>query len=202
MPELEAGRRDDSAPKLSGSLFVISGPSGVGKDAVLSKIRLLDRPYHFVVTATTRSKRPGERDGVDYFFLDRKSFERMIEDDQLLEWAEVYGNLYGVPKRQVTEAQGRGLDVIIKTDVQGAATIKRMMPEATLIFLQPPSAETLDRRLRKRNTESQIELNLKLETARSEIQESRWFDHIITNHDGGIGEAAASIDHVIQSRRV
>ena len=186
-------------PDGRGRLFVLSGPSGVGKDAVLSRIRQLERPYHFTITATTRRKRPGERDGVDYIFLTRDKFERMIETGELLEWAEVFGNLYGVPKSQVIEARDRGLDVIIKIDVQGAATIRRMMPGAALIFLAPPDMSALERRLRTRNTESESEFRVKLEAAYAEMKEAARFDHIVVNHDDGIDVAADEIDRIILS---
>ncbi len=180
-------------------MFVLSGPSGVGKDAVLSKIRQFGRPYHFTITATTRRMRSGEEDGVDYIFLDRQTFKHMIEEGDLLEWAEVYGNLYGVPKSQVTQAQDLGLDVIMKVDVQGAATIRRLMPEATLIFLKPPDLSSLEKRMRIRNTESESEFRVKLETAYEEMREAHLFDHVVVNHDGGIDQAAASIDRIIRA---
>lgn len=171
----------------------------MGKDAVLNRIRQLTRPYYFTITATTRRMRPGERDGIDYVFLSRETFEGMIESGELLEWAEVYGNLYGVPKAQVTEAQDRGLDVIMKVDVQGAATIKRMIPEATLIFLKPPDMATLERRLRVRNTESESEFKIKLETACKELKEAQRFDYVVANHDEGLDEAADTIDQIIRT---
>ncbi len=189
----------DSQPPRRGRLFVLSGPSGVGKDAVLSKMKQLGRPCHFTVTATTRRIRPGERDGVDYIFLTRDKFERMIETSGLLEWAEVYGNLYGVPKSQVTEALERGLDVIMKVDVQGAATIRRMMPDVSLIFLAPPDMPTLERRLRQRNTESESEFRLKLETAYEEMKEAARFDHTVVNYDDSLDEAANSIDRIMRA---
>ena len=179
---------------------MLSGPSGVGKDAVLSKIRRLQRPYFFTTTATTRPMRPGERDGVDYIFLDRDTFQKMIERGDLLEWAEVYGNLYGVPKSQVIEARDRGLDVIVKVDVQGANTIKRMMPEATLIFLAPPDMSALERRLRSRDTETEADFRLKLKTAGQEMKEAHRFDHRVVNHDDGIEAAATAIDRIIRTR--
>ena len=122
----------------------------------------------------------------------------MIEAGDLLEWAEVYGNLYGVPKSQVIEAQKRGFDVIMKVDVQGAATIKKLMPEATLIFLEPPDISALKRRLRIRNTESEHEFRLKLEVARDEMKEAGCFDHVVVNHDDGIDAAADAIDQIIR----
>ena len=123
----------------------------------------------------------------------------MIQAGELLEWAEVYGNLYGVPKSQVVEAQERGLNVIVKVDVQGAATIKEMMPEVTLIFLEPPDIATLRRRLRSRNTESEREFQLKLAKAEEELEEAPRFDHVVVNHDGEIDRAAEIIDRIISS---
>lgn len=194
-PEVEqSGKRRASG---QGRVFVISGPSGVGKDAVLSKIKKFERPYFFTITATTRSMRPGEHDGVDYIFLEPDAFRRMIAQEELLEWAEVYGNLYGVPKSQVTEAQCRGLDVIVKVDVQGANTIKRMMPDATLIFLEPPDIHSLERRLSSRNTETEADFRLKLEAAQEEMKEAHRFDHQVVNHDNGIEAAAIAIDRII-----
>ena len=122
----------------------------------------------------------------------------MIEAGELLEWAEVYGNLYGVPKSQVVEARDRGLDVIMKIDVQGAATIRLMTPDAALIFLAPPDMSTLERRLRTRNTESESEFRLKLETAHAEMEEAARFDHIVVNRDGRLDEAADAIDRIIR----
>ena len=183
-----------------GRLFVLSGPSGVGKDAVLSRIKQSGRPYHFTITATTRRMRPGERDGVDYIFMTRETFERMIETGDLLEWAEVYGNMYGVPKSQVVEARQRGQDVIMKVDVQGAAAISCMMPDAVLIFLAPPDIPTLEKRLRIRNTESENEFKIKLETSREEIKQADRFHHVVVNHDDELDRAADAIDKIIQAR--
>ena len=124
-------------------MMVVSGPSGVGKDAVLTRLRERQYPVHIVVTATTRAMRPTERDGVDYVFLDEATFERKVAEDGFLEWAMVYGNRYGVPKDQVSDALASGVDVIIKADVQGAETMKRLNPEAVFVFVAPPSMEEL-----------------------------------------------------------
>ena len=189
-----------------GRLFVLSGPSGVGKDAVLSRMRELGRKFHFTVTATTRAIRPGEQDGADYIFMSPDDFRRLIADDGLLEWAEVYGNLYGVPKAQVTDALERGQDVILKVDVQGAATVREMYPESVLIFLEPPDMDSLDYRLRERGTERGDALRIKLETAREEMKAAAWFDHRVINRDGKLDDAVAEIDeivgHVDQDSRV
>ena len=180
-----------------GRLFVVSGPSGVGKDAVLSRLKEAGQPYHFTVTATTRRMRPGERDGVDYLFTDPARFRGMIDSGQMLEWAEVYGNFYGIPKAQVTKVLERGQDVIVKIDVQGAATVRRLMPDAVLIFLEPPDLAALDRRLRLRNTESAEDLRVKMATAQDEIEDAGWFDYRVVNHDERLDEAAAAIERII-----
>lgn len=183
-------------------LIVLSGPSGVGKDAVLSRMRELDRPYHFTVTATTRPLRQGERDGVDYIFVSEPRFRRMIRDEQLLEWAEVYGNLYGVPKAQVTDALGKGRDAIIKADVQGAATIRKLAPEALLIFLAPLNDAELKRRLGARMTESPEALALRLETAKEEMKQASSFDYVVVNHEGLLDAAVREIDDIVVAEKV
>ena len=180
-----------------GRLFVLSGPSGVGKDAVLSRMRQLDRPLHFTVTATTRPIRAGERDGVDYIFTSTSDFRRLIADGGLMEWAEVYGNLYGVPRAQVTNALQRGRNVLLKVDVQGAATVRRMYPESVLIFLEPPGMDSLDNRLRERATEQGEALRIKLDTAREEMKAADWFDYRVVNHDGRLDEAVSAIDRIV-----
>ena len=134
-------------------LVVISGPSGVGKDTVLEQVQRAHDGWHFVVTATTRPKRPGERDGVDYIFMEPAQFQALLAQDGFLEHAKVYGKEYGVPRGQVEEALRSGKDVIVKTDVQGARTIRAKLPEALLIFLAPPDMEELERRLRVRESE-------------------------------------------------
>ena len=188
---------DGSSPLL----VVISGPSGVGKDAVVSRMRERGRRYHFAVTATTRPRRDQEEDGVDYFFVSEGSFRRMDRDGELLEWAEVYGNLYGVPKRQIIEALDNGTDVIVKTDVQGAATIRKLAPQAILIFLAPPSVEELASRLRRRKSESPDDLELRLRTAEAEMEEAPEFDHVVTNHRDRLDATVDEIDGIVSAER-
>ena len=182
-------------------LVVLSGPSGVGKDAVLNELRKLDRPWHFVVTATTRAKRPRERDGVDYIFLDPDTFARMRERDQFLECAEVYGRWYGVPRGQARDALHSGKDVILKIDVQGAATIRIMAPEALLIFLIPPSVSDLQQRLQGRMTESAPELERRLRTAEEELTRIQEYDYRVVNENHGLHQAAADIDAIIAAEK-
>ena len=182
-------------------LVVISGPSGVGKDAVLGELRTLGRPWHFAVTATTRPMRAGERDGADYIFLDPDTFARMRERDEFLECAEVYGRWYGVPRSQARDALRAGRDVILKIDVQGAATIRRMAPESLLIFLIPPSLTDLRQRLRGRMTESAPELTRRLRTAEDELSRIREYDYRVVNENGGLAKAAAEIDAIIAAEK-
>ena len=182
-------------------MMVLSGPSGVGKDAVLSRIRELGYSQHVVVTATTRTMRPTEKDGVDYMFLAQGDFDKKVADNEFLEWAEVYGNCYGVPKDQVREAISSGRDVIIKTDVQGAATIKKLNPQGVFVFLAPPSFEELAKRLRVRKTEDQIALDRRLETARDEILQLPLFDYVVVNADGALDDAVAALQSIIQAER-
>lgn len=185
-------------------LIVLSGPSGVGKDAVLARMKELGRPFHYVITATTRPKRAGEKNGVNYRFLSREGFQQMIDKHQFLEWANVYGNYYGVPKNEITSALSKGVDAIVKVDVQGAATIKKILPQAVFIFLMPPSMEELEKRLRKRHSESSTDLALRLEKARGEIESLPLFDYVIISHQNKLDEVVSQIDAIVaaEKRRV
>ena len=182
-------------------LIVLSGPSGVGKDAVLSRMRDQQRPYHFTVTATTRPRRPNETDGLDYIFVAAEEFRRMVDAGELLEWAEVYGNMYGVPKSQVVDAHRDGMDVIIKADIQGAATIRKLTPDAVFIFLSAPSHEELARRLSLRMTESPEALKLRLETATAEMEEASKFDLVVVNRNGRLDDAIREIEEAVSLER-
>ena len=182
-------------------LVVLSGPSGVGKDAVLSELRKLDRPWHFAVTATTRPMRPGERDGVDYTFLDPETFARMRERDEFIECAEVYGRWYGVPRSQARDALRSGKDVILKIDVQGAATIRRMAPEALLIFLIPPTLADLRQRLNGRMTDSTSDLERRLEAAEEELSRVHEYDYRVVNENDGLQQAVADIEAIIAAEK-
>ena len=205
MPEQNLDRklgvRQISLPVPQPLLVVLSGPSGVGKDAVLNRMRELERPYHYVVTATTRPRRPGERDGIDYHFLSQQEFQRMIKEGQFLEWAEVYGHLYGVPKREISLAISKGTDAIVKVDVQGAATIKKILPQAVFIFLMPPSMEELERRLKNRHSESPADLELRLKKAREEMKKMTLFHYVLINHRDKVDDVVTQIDTIIAAER-
>ena len=182
-------------------LIVLSGPSGVGKDAVLQGIKKRGYPLHYAVTATTRPRRKKETDGVDYHFVSKAEFEKMIEKGELLEWAKVYGNLYGVPKSELQQAMDEGKDMIVKVDVQGAASIKKAVPQAVFIFLAPPSMEDLKRRLKQRKTESSIDLEVRIKAAEREMNSLSMFDYVVVNHKDGIGQAISQIESIITAEK-
>jgi len=182
-------------------LVVLSGPSGVGKDAVLGRMKELRRPFHYVVTATTRPKRPSEKDGVDYHFLSREQFQQMVDNQQFLEWANVYGNYYGVPKEEIRIALSRRLDAIVRVDVQGAATIKRIVPQAVLVFLAPPSMKELENRLKKRQSERSEDFALRLKKAKEEIKSLSLFDYLVVNHQDKLDEVVSKIDAIVSAEK-
>ncbi len=178
-------------------LIVLSGPSGVGKDAVLTKMKELGYPLKYITTLTTRPRRPNERNNVDYHFVLMNRFQKMIENNELLEWANVYGNWYGVPREKVKQALDKGNDTIIKVDIQGAATIKKILPQAIFIFLMPPSIEELLIRLKQRHTESPSDLAVRLKTAEEEIKQLPLFDYVVVNRWGEIALAVSDIEAII-----
>ena len=170
-------------------LVVISGASAVGKDAVIRRMEELGHPFCFVVTATTRPRREGEIDGIDYHFLTEYEFTRMIEQDEFLEHALVYGHHKGIPKAHVRDALAGGQDVVMRVDVQGAATVRRLVPQAVLIFLTTSSEEELIGRLKRRGTESSEELHLRIKMIREEMERREEFDYIVVNADGLLDDA-------------
>ena len=182
-------------------LVILSGPSGVGKDAALAELKKLDRPWYFAVTATTRKMREGERDGVDYLFLDEDIFFKMRERDEFLEFAQVHGHWYGVPRNQVRNGLKSGRDVILKIDVQGAATVRRLIPEALSIFMLPASLEELRSRLAHRMSESSPEMELRLEAAEAELARVSEFDYRVVNRDNCLEQAVLDIDAIISAEK-
>jgi guanylate kinase len=182
-------------------LFVLSGPSGAGKDAVLTRMKQLRYDLHYTVTVTTRSPRLGEKNGVDYHFVSVGKFWKMVENQELLEWAKVYENYYGVPKKEVQQALESGQDVLVKVDVQGATTIKGILPQAVFIFLTPLSNQELAIRLKQRHTESSAELALRLNRAEEELKSLPLFDYIVVNHPDKIDLAVAQISAIITAEK-
>lgn len=178
-------------------MIVISGPSGVGKDTVIGHMKKRELPIHFVVTATTRPPRPGERHGVDYFFLSKDEFAAMIEQGELLEYAIVYNDFKGIPKEGVRRALASGRDVVLRIDVQGAATIHKLYPEAVLIFLTTKDEDELVRRLRERKTENPEDVALRTATARRELKRIDEFDYVVTNRDDQLDETVDTIMAII-----
>ena len=182
-------------------LIVLSGPSGVGKDAVLTRMRALGYPLEYITTVTTRRQRAKERDNVDYHFISNEKFQEMIAGNELLEWANVYGNWYGVPKQPVKQALDKGRDTIVKVDIQGAATIKKILPHAVFIFLIPSSIEELTSRLEQRHTESAFDLALRIKTAEEEIKQLPLYDYIVLNKRGEIDLAVSNIEAIITAEK-
>jgi guanylate kinase len=183
-------------------LIVISGPSGAGKDTVKQRMQERGLPFHFVVTATTRPKRNNEVHGKDYFFVSKEEFARMIEQDELIEYAIVYDDYKGIPKAQVREALASGKDVVMRLDVQGAETVRKLARDALLIFITPESQDELERRLRHRETESSDELALRIATARKEYQRIDSFDYVIINRDFQLDETVDKVRAIITAEHL
>ena len=182
-------------------LIVLSGPSGAGKDAVLNQMKASGYPARFITTATTRPQRADEEDNVAYRFVSEADFQKMLKSKELLEYANVYGNWYGVPREPVKKALAAGENTIVKVDVQGAATLKRILPEAVFIFLTSPSAEELETRLRERKTESEVDCDLRLKTAIEELKQLHLFDYVVYNERDEIERAASTIAAIITAEK-
>ncbi len=180
-----------------GLLFVLSAPSGTGKDTVINAARAQGTDVFVVPSVTTRQPRPGESEGNPYHFVSKETFEELVGKDELLEFANVHGNWYGQPRQPIRDNLSAGRDVLLKIDVKGAATVRKKVPQAIFIFLVPESMEELAARLVNRNTESKEELQRRLEDARSELAQRDWYDYVITNRQGYAAEAAAKLQAII-----
>lgn len=180
-------------------VFVISGPSGVGKDTVIELMRPLYPDAYFAVTATTRPRRPGEIDGVHYYFLDEATFTARLADGEFLESAVVYGHHYGVPRSPIRTAIARGEDVFIKVDVQGAASIRALVPHAIMIFLLPESMGTLLQRLRSRKTDDPEALMNRFSTASRELASALTFDYVVFNESDRIERTLETIKAIVKA---
>lgn len=183
-------------------LVVISGPSGVGKDTVIQQMREVLPDCYYAVTATTRERRPGEINGVHYFFYSQEEFAAHLAANEFLEHATVYGNAYGVPKGPIREALRRRQDVVVKVDPQGAATIRHLAPQALLIFLLPPNMPELTRRLWSRKTEAAAALQRRVSIASREIATSELFDYFVVNESEQIDEAVEQIQAIIRVEKL
>ena len=181
-------------------VVVISGPSGVGKDVMIDRMMESDRiGFHFTVTATTRDPRPGEKDGINHHFVTVDDFVNLIANDDLLEWAQVYGNYYGVPKKQVRDALTAGNHVILRVDVQGAKRLSEIIPEALLIFIIPPSLDVLKSHLEKRGVDLEVEMTKRLAAANEEISQAHLFDFTVTNEEGCLDDTVNEVVEIIES---
>ena len=188
-------------PEHSGLVFVLSGPSGVGKDSVMDCLRHEDLGLHFCVTATTRRQRPGEAHGVNHYFVGRDEFLSMREAAELLEWAVVHDNYYGVPLHEVRTAFTARTDPFMRVDVQGAASVRARLPRAVLVFLAPESMEDLSPRLQERGTETPEEMTVRLAAAQQEMEALPAFDYVVINRQGCLAESVAAVRAIVVAER-
>jgi guanylate kinase len=198
-----SGKGRPSLPRKPGvmnpMLVIISGPSGVGKDTIIAAMKERDhrREYHYVVTCTTRERRPGEIDGISYRFVSQKEFQDLRDADELLEANEVHGNWYGTPRDGVRQALSSGQHAILKIDVQGAEVVKSQVPTALLVFVVPPSMETLVEHLKARRTESAEQLEIRQRNAAIELARKDEYDYVVVNEEGHVDTTAERIEEII-----
>ncbi len=201
MTPKKRSKYDQICPPPQPLLILLSGLSGAGKDTILEALRKSNLRFYFSVSATTRAPRTGEREGVDYFFVSRDKFQQMIDNNELLEWANVYGNLYGRPKEPIRQALQRGEDVIVRLDVQGAAAYKKILPGAVAIFMTTPTIADLEKRLKNRRTETSKELKMRLNAAARELDQLHIFDYIIINRENELEKTIADIRAIIAAEK-
>lgn len=184
---------------MKGKLFVVSGPSGVGKGTICKKVRDMDDKIAISVSATTRSPREEDIDGVTYYFITNEKFDSMIENDEFYEWANVHDNRYGTPKKPVQEKIDSGIDVILEIDVQGGMIVKEKNPDTVMVFIAPPSMEVLEERLRGRHSETEEQIEKRLHNAVKELEYEEKYEHIIVNDD--LDEAVKALHSLIINER-
>ena len=191
---------NDSRSHKQPLVVVISGPSGVGKDVMIERMIESGRlGFHFTVTATTRAPRTGEQDGINHHFVTVDDFVNLIATDDLLEWAQVYGNYYGVPKKQVRDALAADNHVIIRVDVQGAKRLREIIPDALLIFIIPPSLDVLKMHLENRGVDTEAEMTKRLAAATEEIDQASLFDFTVTNEENQLDDTVDNVVAIIES---
>lgn len=198
MSELE--HQEGTLARTKGNLIVYTGPSGVGKGTVVQELRENLPELGFSISVTTREQRESEKDGVNYFFKTRDEFEKLIQNDALLEWAEFVGNYYGTPRDFVESKINSGQDVLLEIEVQGALQVKEKYPEAIMVFLLPPSFEELENRLRNRSTEDEATIEKRLNKAKQEMGRIKDFQYCIINDE--VHKAAESLKSIILAERV
>lgn len=184
-----------------GILVIISGPAGSGKGTVVAALREMMPEIGFSVSATTRSPRPGETDGVNYYYITREKFEQMIADGEILEHTEYAGNYYGTPVAEVARCLDAGRDIILEIEVEGAAQIKKIYPDAVAVMLIPPDAATLEARLRGRGTETEEVILRRLARAREELPLAYNYDYVVVNGDDAVEECAQTVRGIIEAER-
>ncbi len=177
-------------------LFVLSGSSGVGKGTVISGFLKRNPSYSLSISCTTRKMRPGETEGVNYFYLTREEFEKSVQNGEFLEWAEFAQNLYGTKRAFVEKCLNNGKDLILELETIGALKVKNQMPDAVLIFIAPPSFEELEHRLRNRHTEDEETIQKRLSEVRAEIERSKKYDYVIVNDE--VDRAIAELEKIIK----
>ncbi|PKU63008.1 guanylate kinase 2, chloroplastic/mitochondrial isoform X1 [Dendrobium catenatum] len=193
---------DPLSPPANPMIIVISGPSGVGKDAVIKRLQEVREGIHFVVTATSRARRPGEINGKDYYFVSKEEFLSMIEKNELLEYALVYGEYKGIPKQQIRDFMAKGYDIVLRVDVQGAATLRSILGNSAIfVFLVAESEEVLVRRLVDRKTETSDMLLVRIATAREEVKCMRDFDYVVVNAEGKLDAAVKLVESIIDAEK-
>lgn len=200
MTQPESQQHETSpAPTRQGLLFVLSAPSGAGKDTVIQALQNQGADFFVVPSMTTRVPRPGESEGEPYYFVDQEHFARMVANNELLEHALVHGNWYGQPRQPIRDTLKTGRDVLLKIDVQGATTVRSLIPQAIFIFLHPGSSEELVYRLAARSTETEEELQRRLIDAKAELAEQHWYDYLIFNRHGRLQEAVDDLRAIMRS---
>lgn len=186
-----------ASTRKQGLLFVLSAPSGTGKDTVINELKNQGMDFHVVSSVTTRAPRPGESEGYPYYFVSKEAFDLMVKQQELIEFAQVHGNWYGQPIQQIKDNLEVGRDVLLKIDVQGASTVRQRIPEAIFIFLVPGSVEELVQRLTHRQTETPAELERRLQDAKFELEQQKYYEYVIENRQGHLLDAVACLRAII-----